>query len=121
MPPVAPVAPVVPKVTDEQIQTWWSDPKHQKLSDFEIKQVMLDNGVTPTQFANAIGANEVTAADIATRYEKAAEPAGIETLTAAIPPVTTPTQPPAGIETLTAPVTPPAVQAAAPTYNKYKN
>jgi hypothetical protein len=80
------------------------------------------NNVTPTQFASAIGANEATAADIATRYEKAAEPTGIETLTAAIPPVTTPTQQPTGIETLTAPVTPTAPAApATPTYNKYTN
>ena len=118
---IPPIAPVAPTVTDEQIQTWWSDPAHQKLSDAEIKKVMDANNVTPTQFASAIGANEATAADIATRYEKAAEPAGIETLTAAIPPVTTPTQPPAGIETLTAPVTPtaptaPPVAAAAPYY-----
>ena len=58
-------------------------------------------------------------------YVPPVAPAGIETLTAAMPPVTTPTQPPAGIETLTAPVTPPVtppvVQAAAPTYNKYTN
>jgi hypothetical protein len=115
-------APVTPKVTDEQIQTWWSDPKNKKLEDFEIKQVMDANNVTPTQFANAIGANEVTAADIAARYEKAAEPAGIETLTAAMPPVTTPTQQPTGIETLTAPVTPTApVAPTTPTYNKYTN
>ena len=119
---IPPVAPVAPTVTDEQIQTWWSDPAHQKLSDAEIKKVMDANNVTPTQFASAIGANEATAADIATRYEKAAEPAGIETLTAAVPPVTTPTQPPAGIETLTAPVTPTAPAApATPTYNKYTN
>jgi hypothetical protein len=114
MPPVAPVAPVAPKVTDEQIQTWWSDPAHQKLSDVEIKKVMDANNVTPTQFANAIGASTATAADIATRYEKAAEPAGIETLTAAMPPVVTPpTQKPTGIEVLTAPAT--------STYNKYTN
>jgi hypothetical protein len=116
-----PVAPVTPKVTDEQIQTWWSDPAHQKLSDAEIKKVMDANDVTPTQFASAIGANTATAADIAKRYEKAEEPTGIETLTAATPPitppvtppVTPPTQKPTGIETLTAPTT--------PTYNKYTN
>jgi len=117
-----PVAPVTPKVTDEQIKNWWSDPAHQKLSDTEIKKVMDDNGVTPTQFASAIGANTATAADIATRYEKAAEPTGIETLTTAAPTVTSPTQKPTGIETLTAPVTPTAPAApATPTYNKYTN
>jgi len=79
MPPVAPVA---PKVTDEQIKTWWSDPEHQKLSDAEIKKVMDENKVTPEQFANAIGANTATAADITSRYEQVGKPTGIQTLTA---------------------------------------
>jgi hypothetical protein len=46
-------------------------------------------------------------------------PAGIETLTAAMPPVTTPTQQPTGIETLTAPVA--TAATTTPTYNKYTN
>jgi hypothetical protein len=143
------IEPIAPKVTDEQIQTWWSDPKNKKLEDFEIKQVMLDNNVTPEQFANAIGANADTSADIISRYESALKPpvvttpkdtyvapAGIEALAATLPTALTPVvQAAAPVVQAAAPV----VQAAAPvvtapetsgglaalstapTYNKYTN
>ena len=66
-----------PKVTDEQVAAWWSDPNNQKLSDAEIKATMDQFKVTPEQFSRSIGANEVTAADIASRYQAAA-PAVVE-------------------------------------------
>ena len=79
-------------VTNEQIAAWWADPANQKLSDAEIKAAMDTYKVSPDQFATAIGANEATAADIATRYEAAP---------------TTPT-PPESVAESTAVTTPPA-------------
>jgi hypothetical protein len=63
-----------PKVTDEQVAAWWSDPNNQKLSDAEIKATMDQFSVTPEQFSRSIGANEATAADIASRYQAATTP-----------------------------------------------
>jgi hypothetical protein len=116
-------APVTPKVTDEQIQTWWSDPAHQKLNDAQIKQVMLDNSVTPEQFANAIGANADTSADIVSRYEAALKPPAdtIPVTSAASAPVVT--APVTSAPVVTAPETGGGLAAlsTAPAYNKYTN
>jgi hypothetical protein len=60
-----------PKYTDDQIASWWSNPANQALSDVQIKELMLQEGVSPEQFARAIGANEATAVDISSRYETA--------------------------------------------------
>jgi len=59
------------KYTDAQIAEWWSNPANQALSDVQIKELMLQEGVSPEQFARSIGANEATAVDISSRYETA--------------------------------------------------
>jgi|APGre2960657404_1045060.scaffolds.fasta_scaffold04134_1 uncharacterized protein YneF (UPF0154 family) len=108
MPPVAPVAPVAPaKPTDAEIVKFLTD--NPTISDADIATIMRDTGLKPEDVARATGSK---VADVQSRYDAVTPttpvaPAGIETLTAAMPPVTTPTPPPAGIETLTAPVTPP--------------
>jgi uncharacterized protein YneF (UPF0154 family) len=108
MPPVAPVAPVAPaKPTDAEIVKFLTD--NPTISDADIATIMRDTGLNPADIARATGSK---VADVQSRYDAVTPtapvaPAGIETLTAAMPPVTTPTQPPAGIETLTAPVIPP--------------
>lgn len=61
-------------VTNAVVAEWWSDPKNQALSDAQIKTIMDANKVTPQQFAEAIGANSVTAADIQNRYDIAGMP-----------------------------------------------
>jgi hypothetical protein len=60
-------------ITDADVAKWWSDPENQKKSDAEIADIMDQFGVTPTDFARSIGANEQTAADIARRYEAVPE------------------------------------------------
>jgi len=108
MPPIAPVASVTPaKPTDAEIVKFLTD--NPTISDADIATIMRDTGLKPEDVARATGSK---VADVQSRYDAVTPttpvaPTGIETLTAAMPPVTTPTQPPAGIETLTAPVTPP--------------
>jgi uncharacterized protein YneF (UPF0154 family) len=108
MPPVAPVAPVAPaKPTDAEIVKFLID--NPTISDADIATIMRDTGLKPEDVARATGSK---VADVQSRYDAVTPtapvaPTGIETLTAAIPPVTAPTQQPTGIETLTAPVIPP--------------
>jgi hypothetical protein len=61
-------------ITDADVAKWWSDPVNQGKSDAEIKAIMQEFDVSPEDFARSIGANEVTAADIADRFEKAEVP-----------------------------------------------
>ena len=61
-----------PKYTDEQIAFWWSNPANQALTAPQIKEIMLNEGVSPEQFSRAIGANEVTTSNISSIYETSA-------------------------------------------------
>ena len=130
MPPVAPVAQVTPaKPTDAEIVKFLTD--NPTISDADIATIMRDTGLKPEDVARATGSK---VADVQSRYDAVTPtapvaptaptaptapvapvaPTGIETLTAAMPPVVTPpTQKPTGIEVLTAPAT--------STYNKYTN
>jgi hypothetical protein len=56
-------------IRDEDIRTWLS--VNQGLSDKQIADAMKQYGVTPTQLANAVGAN---ASDVQARYDKATAP-----------------------------------------------
>jgi len=89
------------KYTDAQIAEWWSNPANQALSDGQIKALMLQEGVSPEQFARSIGANEATTVDINRRYE--------ETTPETTPPPTTPAPPttPPPTTTTTVTTTPP--------------
>ena len=53
-------------IRDEDIRAWLS--ANQGLSDKQIADAMKQHGVSPTQLANAVGAN---AADVQARYDKA--------------------------------------------------
>lgn len=99
-----------PKYTDDQIASWWSNPANQALSDGQIKAIMLQEGVSPEQFARSIGANEATAADINARYQVATP----EESTQAVPPTTVPptTVPPTTVPPTTVP---PITTTPAPT------
>lgn len=98
------------KYTDAQIAEWWSNPANQALSDGQIKAIMLQEGVSPEQFARSIGANEETAADINARYQVATP----EESTQAVPPTTVPptTVPPTTVPPTTVP---PITTTPAPT------
>jgi hypothetical protein len=98
------------KYTDEQIASWWSNPANQALSDGQIKAIMLQEGVSPEQFARSIGANEATTADITSRYQVATP----EESTQAVPPTTVPptTVPPTTVPPTTVP---PITTTPAPT------
>lgn len=56
-------------VTNEQVAEWWSKPENQAKSDAEIRAVMDEFKVTPTQFATSIGSNAADAIDIQRRYD----------------------------------------------------
>ena len=56
-------------VTNEQVAEWWSNPVNQAKSDSEIRAVMDEFKVTPTQFATSIGSNAADAIDIQRRYD----------------------------------------------------
>jgi len=63
-------------VTNQVVADWWSDPKNQAKSDAEIRAVMDEFKVTPTQFAESINANAPTAIDIQQRYDAAGRKTG---------------------------------------------
>jgi hypothetical protein len=56
-------------ITDEQIAKWWSDPENQGKSDADIKTIMEQFDIKPTDFSRAIGANEETAKGIQEKYD----------------------------------------------------
>jgi hypothetical protein len=58
-------------VTNQVVADWWSNPANQGKSDVEIKAIMDEFKVTPTQFAESINANLPTALDIQRRYDEA--------------------------------------------------
>jgi len=110
-----------PKYTDEQIASWWSNPANQALSDGQIKAIMLQEGVSPEQFARSIGANEETAADINARYQvatpeestQAVPPTTVPPTT--VPPITTTPAPTTTVPRTTAPITTRPVTTVPPT------
>jgi hypothetical protein len=59
-------------VSDADVAQWWKDNSNKGYSDVYIADLMDQFQVTPEQFARSIGANEATAADIASRYTTAA-------------------------------------------------
>ena len=60
-------------VTNQVVADWWSKPENQAKSDVEIRAVMDQFKVTPTQFAESISANTPTAIDIQRRYDLAGQ------------------------------------------------
>ena len=63
-------------VTNQVVADWWSNPANQGKSDVEIREVMDQFKVTPTQFAESINANAPTALDIQQRYDAAGRKTG---------------------------------------------
>lgn len=55
-------------VSDADVAQWWKDNSNKGYSDAYIADLMDQFSVTPEQFSRAIGANQETAADIASRY-----------------------------------------------------
>jgi len=60
-------------VTNQVVSDWWSKPENQAKSDAEIRAVMDEFKVSPTQFATSIGANAADAIDIQRRYDLAGQ------------------------------------------------